>query len=180
MTGLNRRLMTRKQFLRDAAKGALTMKCLTLAGAEEAWARAVAESSPAPPAQLTREPRYGVKPLLTPENLNRFYQAHWNKPEFDKLAAEAKSDLAAFLDRNFTLTREQMAYLQGRYKSERSQVESFIDGILQHTRQHVASKAAGSPGSFTPVGAMKCPEGTSPKCLRINLVSFEVEYCWCG
>ncbi len=180
MSELNRRLMTRKEFLLDAAKGALTMKCLTLAGAERAWAHATAESSPVPTTQLTREPRYSVKPLLTAENLNRFYQSNWKSPGFAKLAAEARSDLAAFLDRHFTLTREQSAYLKDRYKADRNQIDSFIDGIVQQTRKHVESKAAGSPGTITPVGKMDCPEGSSSKCLRVSLVSFEVEYCWCG
>lgn len=155
--------------------------CITVAGAEEAWARATAGLAPEGTSAQLQEPVYRVKPLLTPENLNRFYQANWRRSDFAKLAEEAKRDPEKFLSRYFTLTREQQAYLRSRFTAqERAKLGAFIDAVVQRTEQHKKMNAAGSPGAITPIGgAHSCPEGSKPECLTLKLLITEVEYCWC-
>jgi len=180
MSKKKKRGITRREFMADAAKGALVMGCLTIAGAEEAWAQAVKQ-------QIKRAPTKPVlmKPLLTVENLNKFYQKNWSKPEFEKYIQEAQTDLEKFINQHFILTAKQQEFFKSQTaKSKMQEINNFINTIATRTKTFRKLKTAGgSPGMITPMGessGKKCSEGQSWKCFKLDLGTVSFEYCWCS
>lgn len=180
MSKKNKKGVTRREFMADAAKGALVMGCLTIAGAEEAWANAAKQ-------EIKRVPTKPMvmKPLLTVENLNKFYQENWSKPEFEKYVAEAQTELEKFINEHFILTAKQQEFFKSQTARAKTQeINSFINTIADKTIAFKRLKTAGgSPGMIAPMGessGKKCSEGQSWKCLKLDLGTVSFEYCWCS
>jgi len=180
MKKTKKKSITRREFMADAAKGALVMGCLTIAGAEEAWDQTVKQ-------QIKRVPTKPVvmKPLLTVENLNKFYQENWSKFEFDKYIGEAQTDLEKFINEHFILTVNQQKFFKSQTARNKTQeINNFINNIANRTRNYRKLKTAGgSPGMITPIGessGKKCSEGQSWKCWKLDLGTVSFEHCYCS
>ncbi|HDJ22551.1 MAG TPA: hypothetical protein ENF17_01485 [Candidatus Aminicenantes bacterium] len=176
--------ITRREFMADAAKGALVMGCLTIAGAEEAWAQAIKQQVNQQIKRVPTKPTV-MKPLLTVENLNKFYQENWSKPEFEKYIQEAKSNLESFINQHFILTAKQKEFFKSRIaKSKMPEINNFLNTIDTRTKTFRKLKmAGGSPGMITPIGdssGKECSEGQSWKCVKVDLGTVSFEYCWCS
>ncbi len=166
--------ITRREFMADAAKGALVMGCLTIIGAEEAWARVV-----------ERVPIKPIKPLFTPENLNKFYQKNWSKPEYGRYMKEAKADLPRFLNQHFTLTSAQQKELLRLMTATKakSKIANFINTIDKDTRRFKSSKvASGTPGMIAANAVEEgqtCSAGQHWSCWTISACGITISWCSC-
>jgi len=159
--------VSRREFFEEAAKGALFMGCLSI-GVGEAWAQSVKTG----------------QPLLTVENLNKFYQANIGKPTYDKYISEAKTNLQRFLEQHFSLTSGQKNYFKDRYRLEKPKLDQFITTIEKETRKWKATKGANPPPHFEPGsegghGGRRCNPPADWKCVGAEFI-LKCEYCWCG